>query len=248
MPELTTLARQWGLTKVPRHVGIIMDGNGRWAQNRGLGRSAGHRAGVEALREIVRASSDVGLEALSLYAFSTENWKRPPAEIRILMELLVEFLGREIEELCANQVRIRFMGETDAISRRVTQAVAEALERTRNNTGLVMNIALNYGSRAELARAARLLAQEVAAGRMKPEQIDEEAMAQRLFTAGLPDVDLVIRTSGELRLSNFMLWQSSYAEFLAPQTFWPDFDRGEYQKALLAYQARGRRYGGVEPV
>ncbi len=248
MSDLKPLAIEWGLSKVPRHVGMIMDGNGRWAQNRGLSRSAGHRAGVEALRDIVRASSDVGLEALSLYAFSTENWKRPPAEIRILMELLVEFLGREIDELCANQVRIRFMGEVDAISRRVSRAVEEALERTKNNKGLIMNIALNYGGRAELTRAARLLAQEAAAGRLKPDDIDEEALSARLYTTGLPDVDLVIRTSGELRLSNFMLWQCSYAEFLAPQVYWPDFNRDEYRKALLDYQGRGRRYGGVDSV
>jgi undecaprenyl diphosphate synthase len=247
MADLTPLAMEWGLKKVPRHVGIIMDGNGRWAQSRGLGRSAGHRAGVETLRDIVRASSDVGMEVLSLYAFSTENWKRPPAEIRILMELLVEFLSREIDELCANQVRIRFMGETTAISGRVTRAVEEALRRTEKNTGLVMNIALNYGSRAEIVRAARLLAEDVARGALSPDSIDEAAFTAKLYTAGLPDLDLVVRTSGEQRLSNFMLWQCSYAEFIAPEVFWPDFNLDAFKKVLLAYQSRDRRFGGVNP-
>jgi undecaprenyl diphosphate synthase len=227
-------------------VGIIMDGNGRWAAGRGMLRSAGHRAGVEALREIVRASSDLGMEALSLYAFSTENWKRPPAEVRVLMDLLVEFLSREIDELDKNEVRIRFMGETGAISGHVTRAVRTAVERTHDNTGLVMNIALNYGSRAEIVRAARLLAEDAAAGRLDAATIDEDAFASRLYTAGLPDPDLVIRTSGELRLSNFMLYQCSYSEFIAPEVFWPDFNRDEYRKALLAYQARDRRFGGVK--
>ena len=243
---MTPLAQQWGLQKVPRHVGIIMDGNGRWAAGRGLLRSAGHRAGVEALREIVRASSDLGMEALSLYAFSTENWKRPPAEVRVLMDLLVEFLGREIDELDRNNVRIRFMGDVEGISVKITNSVRTALQRTHDNTGLVMNIALNYGSRAEIVHAARLLAAEAAAGRLKPEDIDEEAFAARLYTSGLPDPDLVIRTSGELRLSNFMLWQCSYSEYIAPEVFWPDFNRDEYRKALLAYQARDRRFGGVK--
>ncbi len=243
---MTPLAQEWGLLKVPRHVGIIMDGNGRWAAGRGMLRSAGHRAGVEALRDIVRASSDLGMEVLSLYAFSTENWKRPPAEVRVLMDLLVEFLGREIDELDRNGVRIHFMGDVEGISGRITKAVHTALERTGDNTGLVMNIALNYGSRAEIVRAARLLAEDVAAGRLAPEAIDEGAFSARLYTAGLPDPDLIIRTSGELRLSNFLLYQSSYSEFLAPEVFWPDFNRDEYRKALLAYQARDRRFGGVK--
>ena len=246
MSELTPLALEWGMKKIPRHVGIIMDGNGRWAKARGLLRSAGHRAGVETLREIVRASSDLGMEALSIFAFSTENWKRSHAEIRVLMELLVEFLAKEIDELDANHVRIHFMGETSAISKRVTKAVEYASRRTENNTGLVLNIALNYGGRAEIARAAMLLAQEVAQGRLNPDAIDEELFASRLYTSGLPDLDLVVRTSGELRLSNFMLYQCSYAEFIAPEVCWPDFNREEYKKTLLAYQSRDRRYGGVK--
>jgi undecaprenyl diphosphate synthase len=242
---MTPLAREWGLQKVPRHVGIIMDGNGRWAAGRGLLRASGHRAGVEALRDIVRASSDLGIEVLSLYAFSTENWKRPRGEIKVLMELLVEYLAREIDELDANEVRIRFMGEPEAISEKVAEAVRTALERTRGNTGLIMNIALNYGSRAEIVRAARSLAEDAKAGRLNPEDITEEVFANRLYTAGLPDPDLVIRTSGELRLSNFMLYQCSYSEYCAPEVFWPDFNCDEYRKVLLEFQMRDRRYGGI---
>ena len=240
------LAADWGLKIVPRHVAIIMDGNGRWATARGMNRAAGHRAGVEALREIVRASSDLGVEVLSVYAFSTENWKRPPAEIRVLMELLVEFLSREIDELDANGVRIAFVGRTDSISNRVTEAVETARRRTAKNTGLVFNVALNYGGRDEIVRAAQALARDAAAGRLKPDDIDETAFAARLDTAGLPDPDLVIRTSGELRLSNFLLYQVSYAEFAAPAVCWPDFTCDEYKKVLLAYQGRDRRYGGVK--
>jgi undecaprenyl diphosphate synthase len=243
---MTPLAQEWGLKKVPRHVGIIMDGNGRWAAGRGLLRSKGHRAGVEALHDIVKMSSDLGIEVLSLYAFSTENWKRPPAEIRVLMDLLVEFLAREIDELDENKVRIRFMGEADEISGRVSKAVKTATDRTRNNTGLVMNIALNYGSRAEIVRAAKSLAADAVAGRLDPAQITEEIFAGRLYTAGLPDPDLIIRTSGEMRLSNFMLYQCSYCEYIAPEVYWPDFNRDEYRKVLLEFQSRDRRFGGVK--
>jgi undecaprenyl diphosphate synthase len=243
---MTPLAREWGLQKVPRHVGIIMDGNGRWAAAHGVLRASGHRAGVEALHDIVKVSSDLGIEVLSLYAFSTENWKRPKAEVRVLMELLVEFLAREIDELDENEVQIRFMGETEEISEKVTKAVHTARERTRGNTGLVMNIAFNYGSRAEIVRAARVLAEDAKAGRIRPEDIGEEMFASRLYTAGLPDPDLVIRTSGELRLSNFMLYQCSYSEYCAPEVLWPDFNRSEYRKALLEYQMRDRRYGGIK--
>jgi undecaprenyl diphosphate synthase len=223
-----------------------MDGNGRWAAGRGLLRASGHRAGVEALKDIVRASSDLGMEVLSLYAFSTENWKRPRGEIRVLMQLLVEFLAREIDELDENRVRIRFMGQAEEISDKVTKAVKTALQRTRDNTGLVMNIALNYGSRDEIVRAARSLAEDAAAGRLMPADITEEVFANRLYTAGLPDPDLIIRTSGELRLSNFMLYQCSYSEYSAPEVFWPDFNRDEYRKVLLEYQRRGRRFGGIK--
>jgi undecaprenyl diphosphate synthase len=243
---MTPLAKEWGLQKVPRHVGIIMDGNGRWAASRGFLRSTGHRAGVEALHDIVKSSSDLGIEVLSLYAFSTENWKRPPAEVRVLMELLVEYLAKELDELDANHVRIHFMGQSEDISPKVTKAVKTSLERTKDNSGLVMNIALNYGSRAEIVRAARSLAEDAAAGRINPADITEDLLAGRLYTAGLPDPDLIIRTSGELRLSNFMLYQSSYAEYCAPEVYWPEFNRDEYRKVLLEYQARDRRFGGVK--
>jgi len=243
---MTPLAKEWGLQKIPRHVGIIMDGNGRWAVGRGLLRASGHRAGVEALHNIVQASSDLGIEALSLYAFSTENWKRPKTEVKVLFELLVEFLAKEIDELDANEVKIRFMGRSDEISDKVTQSVKTALERTSDNTGMVMNIALNYGSRDEIVHAARLLAEDVCAGRLRPADITEELFSGKLYTAGLPDLDLVIRTSGELRLSNFMLFQCSYAEYCAPEVYWPDFNRDEYKKVLLEYQMRDRRFGGIK--
>jgi undecaprenyl diphosphate synthase len=231
---------------IPKHIGIIMDGNGRWAVGRGLLRASGHRAGVEALHNIVQASSDLGIEALSLYAFSTENWKRPKTEVKVLFELLVEFLAKEIDELDANEVKIRFMGRSDEISDKVTQSVKTALERTSDNTGMVMNIALNYGSRDEIVHAARLLAEDVCAGRLRPADITEELFSGKLYTAGLPDLDLVIRTSGELRLSNFMLFQCSYAEYCAPEVYWPDFNRDEYKKVLLEYQMRDRRFGGIK--
>jgi undecaprenyl diphosphate synthase len=243
---MTPLAREWGLQKVPRHIGIIMDGNGRWAAGRGLLRASGHRAGVEALHDIVKASSDLGIEVLTLYAFSTENWKRPKGEVKILMELLVEFLAREIDELDANEVKIRFMGQTEDISEKVSKAVKTALKRTDDNKGMVMNIAFNYGSRDEIVRAARTLAEDVAAGKLEPAGITEEMFEGKLYTAGLPDPDLVIRTSGELRLSNFMLYQCSYAEYCAPEVLWPDFNRDELRKVLLEYQMRDRRFGGIK--
>jgi undecaprenyl diphosphate synthase len=193
---------------------------------------------VEALHNIVQASSDLGIEALSLYAFSTENWKRPKTEVKVLFELLVEFLAKEIDELDANEVKIRFMGRSDEISDKVTQSVKTALERTSDNTGMVMNIALNYGSRDEIVHAARLLAEDVCAGRLRPADITEELFSGKLYT--------VIRTSGELRLSNFMLFQCSYAEYCAPEVYWPDFNRDEYKKVLLEYQMRDRRFGGIK--
>ncbi|MEG0766732.1 MAG: isoprenyl transferase [Clostridia bacterium] len=232
------------LTRLPRHVAIIMDGNGRWAQGRGLPRSLGHRAGVEALRAIVRESSDLGIEALSLYAFSTENWKRTKEEVGALMALLLEFFSREIDELHANRVCIRILGDVNGLPAPQREAVCNAQTLTCQNDGLRLNIALNYGSRAELARAARNLAQEVADGQITPEQIDEEKLAAHLYTQGLPDVDLVIRTSGELRLSNFLLFQCSYAEFIVVDTLWPDFDVQAYHQVLRTFQTRQRRFGG----
>jgi len=233
-------------SRLPRHVAIIMDGNGRWAQARGMSRSAGHAAGTEALRDIIRASDDWGIEALSLYAFSTENWARSKEEVSALMALLLKYFSSEIDELDEKNVRITILGDVDGLPEAQREAVVSAMERTRDNTGLKLNIALNYGGRAELTRAARLLAEQVKEGALDPEDIDEDVFAQQLYTAGSPDVDLLIRTSGEQRLSNFLPWQTTYAEFVFDTVNWPDFDRARYMKCLQVYADRDRRFGGVK--
>ena len=233
--------------KLPRHVAVIMDGNGRWAKQHKIQIALGHRKGVEALRGIIRESSDLGIEALSLYAFSTENWKRDPQEVAALMDLLLEFFSSEIDELDEKNVRIRILGDKDGLPPRQRLAVTQAEARTAENTGLQLNIALNYGGRAELARAARELAALALRGEIKPEDIDEKRLADHLYTRGLPDVDLLIRTSGEMRLSNFLLYQCAYAEFEFPAVLWPDFDVAAYHKALNAFAQRDRRFGGRKP-
>lgn len=229
---------------LPRHVAIIMDGNGRWAKQHKLQIALGHRRGVETLRAIIRESSDLGIEALSLYAFSTENWRRDPQEVEALMGLLLEFFTSEIDELDQNRVCIRILGDKDGMPERQRQALVQAEERTKENGGLKLNIAINYGGRAELARAARLLAEQAARGEIAPEDINEETLSQALYTHGLPDVDLLIRTSGEMRLSNFLLYQCAYAEFEFPAVLWPDFDLNAYHEALDAFARRDRRFGG----
>ena len=229
---------------LPRHVAIIMDGNGRWAKKHKLKIALGHREGVEALRSIIRESSDLKIEVLSLYAFSTENWKRDPQEVEALMGLLLEFFTSEIDELDEKNVRIRILGDKDGMPEKQRAALIEAERRTGKNTGLQLNIAINYGGRAELVRAAKSLAQKVKTGEMQPEDITEEALAGELYTCGQPDVDLLIRTSGEMRLSNFLLYQCAYAEFLFPAKLWPDFNLDDYHKALDAFAHRDRRYGG----
>jgi undecaprenyl diphosphate synthase len=234
------------LTRLPRHVAIIMDGNGRWAKKHALQIAMGHRVGTEALREIIRASSDMGIASLSLYAFSTENWGRPAAEVEALMGLMLEFFQSEIDELDEKNVRITILGDKEALPLAQKDALVTAEVRTQANTGLRLNIAINYGSRAELVRAVKMLAGEVAAGRLNPEDIDEAAISRCLYTAGQGDVDLLIRTSGEMRLSNFLLYQCAYAEFLFPTVLWPDFTLAHYQQALAAYQQRSRRYGKRE--
>ena len=231
---------------LPGHVAIIMDGNGRWATNRGLPRSAGHAAGTEALREISRASDDWGIGALSLYAFSTENWSRSKEEVGALMGLLLKYFNSEIDELDEKNVKITILGDVDGMPEPQREALVNAMARTAGNTGLKLNIALNYGGRAELTRAARLLAEAVRDGEIEPEDIDEDAFAARLYTAGLPDVDLLIRTSGEMRTSNFLPWQLTYAEMVFDDCLWPDFDRNRYMKCLSVYAGRDRRFGGVK--
>lgn len=230
--------------KLPQHVAIIMDGNGRWAKKHKLSVAMGHRQGTETLREIIRHTDDLGIGALSIYAFSTENWHRSPEEVAALMQLILDFFASEIDELDAKNVRILILGDKAALPEKQREVLLQAEARTAGNTGLHLNIALNYGGRAELARAARELALLVQAGEITPDDITEQALAQHLYTRGQPDVDLLIRTSGEMRLSNFLLYQCAYAEFLFPTVLWPDFSVQDYDQALLAYGGRERRFGG----
>ena len=234
------------LARLPGHVAIIMDGNGRWAKQHKVKVALGHRSGTEALREIIRSSSDIGIRALSLYAFSTENWARPASEVEALMQLILDFFSGEIDELDEKNVRITILGDKDALPKRQRDALCEAERRTADNTGLRLNIAINYGARAELARAARKIAEEVRAGTLDPAEVNEEVFAQRLYTRDLPDVDLLIRTSGEMRLSNFLLYQCAYAEFVFPTMLWPDFTVEDYHRCIAQYQGRKRRFGRRE--
>ena len=239
--------RECGLDgNIPRHVAIIMDGNGRWATKRGLPRSAGHRAGMEALRDLITASSELGIEALTLYAFSTENWKRPRDEVGTLFSLVVEYFNREISELHENGVRIRILGDISCVPQKARAALMRAEDITHDNRGLKLNLAINYGARAELVRAARALAEDVSNGGMAPDAIDEAAVSSRLYTSGQPDVDLLIRTGGEMRLSNFLLYQSAYAELLFTDTLFPDFDKAHYLDAIREFQGRSRRFGAIK--
>lgn len=230
---------------VPRHIAIIMDGNGRWAQARGLPRVEGHRRGVEALRRTVDAAAALGVQYLTVYSFSIENWRRPATEVSDLMGLIKFFIRRDLAELHRHGVRIRIVGSPDDVPPDVAALLSEAQETTRSNRGLNLVIAFNYGARQEIVQAARRIAEAVAAGTMRPEDVTEAAFARRLDTADIPDPDLVIRTSGELRLSNFLLWQSAYAEFVFTPVLWPDFDRVDLETAVEAYRQRERRYGGL---
>lgn len=229
---------------LPRHVAMIMDGNGRWAKQHKIRVSLGHKQGVEALRAIIRESSDLGLDTLSLYAFSTENWKRSEQEVSALMALLLEYFSSEIDELDEKNVCIRILGDKAGLPAPQREAVLRAEERTKDNTGLHLLIAINYGGRQEIVRAAKMLAERVQSGDMKPEDITEKTFSDALYTAGRPDVDLLIRTGGEQRLSGFLLYQSTYAEFLFPNVLWPDFTIDDFHAALEAYAKRDRRFGG----
>lgn len=231
---------------LPRHVAIIMDGNGRWAKKRAMPRTFGHRQGVETLKEIVRFASDIELGFLTVYAFSTENWRRPSSEVDFLMKLFKEFLDREIDELHSHNVRLRFIGDVTVLSDVLQQTFSAAQEKTADNTGLVFNVAVNYGGRAEIVGAVRKLVKRVECGELSSGQISEEMIAQGLDTAGQPDPDLLIRPSGDYRISNFLLWQLAYTEFWFTETLWPDFSVAEFTKAIAAYQQRERRFGGVK--
>lgn len=229
---------------LPRHVAIIMDGNGRWAKKHSIKIALGHRKGVETLRDIIRESSDLGIEVLTLYAFSTENWSRSPEEVAALMSLLLEFFVSEINELDEKNVRILILGDKNGLPAPQREALIKAEDRTKDNSGLKLNIAINYGSRAEIIRAVKLISEKVANCELETDQIDDAVFSDALYTSGQPDVDLMIRTSGEQRLSNFLLWQCAYAEFTFPTVLWPDFTLAEYHAALDEYMHRDRRFGG----
>jgi undecaprenyl diphosphate synthase len=239
-PE-AAIAQALDYTRLPRHVAVIMDGNGRWAAERHLPRVEGHRAGIESVRETVETSARLGLSVLTLYAFSVENWKRPVPEVTALMGLLRHYLRAELNTLLRNNIQFKVIGQTDRLSREVREELEAAMARTATNTGMVFNIALSYGGRAEIVDAAR---QAMARG-LTPEQLDEETFASFLYTAGQPDPDLLIRTSGEMRVSNFLLWQIAYAEIWVTDTFWPDFRARHLLEAVADYQKRDRRYGAV---
>ena len=232
---------------IPRHVAIIMDGNGRWAKQRGLPRIEGHRAGSESVREIVRACGELGIEYLTLFAFSSENWSRPRPEVRALMHLLEFYLKQEIPELDKNNVRLRAIGRLHELPGSAQKQLQTSIATLNKNTGLTLVLALSYGGRAEIVDAARSLARDVKTGAIQVADIDETSLSQRLYTAGMPDPDLLVRTSGELRISNFLLWQISYAEVYVTETLWPDFRKEELVKALENYGKRQRRFGRVSP-
>ena len=227
------------LERIPRHIGIIMDGNGRWAKERGLPRLAGHRAGTQNIRRVLQGCLDFGIEVLTVYAFSTENWQRPPTEVEGLMRLISLSIRKQLNELDALGVQIRHCGRMDRVNPRLRQYIEQAVARTQHNNRIILNVAFNYGGRAEIVDAVQRLLRDG----LPPEAVDEALFSQYLYTAGLPDPDLIIRTSGEYRLSNFLIWQAAYAEFYVTPVYWPDFDREELKKAIRDYASRERRFG-----
>jgi len=231
-----------GVLNIPAHVAIIMDGNGRWAKGRGLPRTEGHRQGSENLRRILRACVDEGVKILTIYAFSTENWNRPAAEVRMLMKILDLFLDRELYELHANGVKIRHLGDMEGVMPTIARKIEKGIALTQDNTRITLNVAFNYGGRKEIVTAVRRI---IEAG-IAPADITEDTISEYIYTAGLPDPDLIIRTSGELRVSNFLIWQGAYSEYYATPTFWPDFDAQELHKALVEYSQRKRRFGKTD--
>src|SRR5688500_8558290 len=245
LPASELLARIRVHGAIPRHIAIIMDGNGRWARERSMPRPFGHRSGMKAVQALVEASIEVGLDTLSLFAFSQENWQRPSTEVSALMTLLEEYIAREVDELRARGVRVSVLGELDRLTPAAAAAVHRVVSETAHNDTLRLNLFISYGGRAELVRAARLLARDCVDGRLTPESIDEDDFRLRLFTADTPDPDLLIRTSGEQRLSNFLLWQVAYAELFISPVLWPDFGRRELFEAILDFQNRERRFGRV---
>lgn len=241
--EAAAAAVELDPTRIPRHVAVIMDGNRRWAKRRGLPGVEGHRRGILALREVTRAGSDLGVKIVTVYGFSTENWRREASEVSFLFDLCVYFAKNELAELNRNNVRVCIIGDWKALPDSSRNALAELQAGTAQNTGLTLNIAVNYSSRSEITRAMRAIAQDVSSGRLSPEEINEERIASHLYTAGIPDPDLLIRPGGEHRLSNFLLYQAAYTELVMSDVFWPDFTREEFIAALRDYQQRQRRYG-----
>ena len=232
------------LTKIPVHVAVIMDGNGRWARQRGQPRLAGHRAGVENMRRVLTSAVEFGIKVLTIYAFSTENWGRPQDEVYGLLRIIDEVLAREVPEMHKNGVRLRHLGRLDGIHERTREGIRRAIELTKHNERITLNVAFNYGGRAEILDAVRRMIED----HVSPEQVDETLFSNYLYTAGLPDPDLIIRTAGEMRLSNFLIWQAAYAEYYTTPTYWPDFDKQELYHALLAFSQRQRRFGKLENV
>lgn len=238
--------RSLDMERIPRHIAIIMDGNGRWAVKRGMPRSFGHHAGVEALRDTVKHCSELGVRILTVYAFSTENWKRPVEEVNTLMNLLVEYLQNEINELHKQQVQVRFIGEIGILSPPVQREIVRAQEITKENTGLLLNVAVNYGGRMEIVQAVRHIHQDLVNGKIPLAELDDQMFANYLYTSGQTDPDLLIRPSGDYRISNFLLWQLAYTEFWFSDVLWPDFSRMDLLQAIYDYQHRDRRFGGLK--
>lgn len=229
------------LDKIPRHVAMIMDGNGRWALSRGLPRIAGHKAGTENLRRIIRSTVEFGIKYLTIYAFSTENWGRPPEEVRGLMNILEDVIDRELNELNKEGVQLRHIGRLERLAPTLQEKVLDAIDMTKHNDRLILNIAFNYGGRDEIVQAIQKMMRDG----VKPEAVSDELVSQYLYTVGVPDPDLIIRTSGELRVSNFLIWQAAYSEWYITPTYWPDFNKEEYRRAIETFAQRDRRYGGV---
>ncbi|WP_414632614.1 isoprenyl transferase [Clostridium sp. UBA5119] len=236
---------QLDMERIPSHIAIIMDGNGRWAKQRKLPRTMGHRAGMKNIKMMVEESSNLGVKYLTLYAFSTENWKRSKEEIGALMDLVVEFINKEFEELHRNNVKLNSIGDISKLPEKSKAAVEDAMYKTRNNTGLTLNIALNYGGRDEIVKGIKEIAKEVLEGKLQVDNIDDKIISDHLYTSGMPDPDIIIRPSGELRLSNYLLWQSAYSEFWFSNINWPDFAKEDLRRAISDFQKRDRRFGGV---
>lgn len=243
--ELNDLKNKIDFNNLPKHVGIIMDGNGRWAQERLLPRNAGHQEGTKRVIEIVETAADLGIKYLSLYAFSTENWKRPKDEINGLMKLLVHYIRSELNRIHKNNIKIQTMGDISKLPETPRQEVEKAIEKTKNNNRMILNIGLNYGGRDEIIRGVKSILEDIKMGKINEEDIDTKTFSDYLYTKGLPDPDLLIRPSGELRLSNFMLYQIAYTEFWFSDIYWPDFKEEHFYKAIIDYQKRDRRFGGI---